>query len=241
MPEPTKIPRPFADSGDKNSIPDSSGSIGFASWQEGFPAITSEPFASGGVAPKRADFNGIFNALSLATVWQQQGGVYAYDNTTDYEVGNIVLYSGDLYKCLVANGPNSSVKAPTDTTAWDKIAAVSDIAAEVANYQGGTLTPTAVLDTPDASAVVRMNKIGIYNLNCKLKNGALAGYSTYKLHTSTLKPKRNTIGLLTCQGTTPGGVFLMITTDGDVNLRTTAGQLPDANTYYYGVIIFPVA
>lgn len=130
MPEPTKIPRPFADSGDKNSIPDSSGGLGFASWQEGFPAITGTPFAQGGVAPKRADFNGIFNALSLATVWQQQGGFYAYDNTTDYEVGNVVEYSGDLYKCITANGPGSAVKAPTDTTVWSKVMTAS----------GGTFT-----------------------------------------------------------------------------------------------------
>lgn len=121
MPEPTKIPCPFADSGDKNSIPDSSGALGFASWQEGFPAITGTPFAQGGVAPKRADFNGIFNALSLATVWQQQGGFYAYDATTDYEVGNVVVYSGDLYKCLSANGPSSAVKSPTDATVWAKV------------------------------------------------------------------------------------------------------------------------
>lgn len=121
MPEPTKIPRPFADSGDKNSIPDSSGGLGFASWQEGFPSITGTPFAQGGVAPKRADFNGIFNALSAATVWNQQGGVYAYDATTDYEVGNVVLYSGDLYKCISANGPSSSIKDPTDTAIWAKV------------------------------------------------------------------------------------------------------------------------
>lgn len=124
MPQPTKIPRPFADSGDKNSIPDSSGSIGFASWQEGFPAITSEPFASGGVAPKRADFNGIFNALSAAIVWAQEGGVYAYDNVTDYEVGNIAVVSGVLYICKTANGPSSAVKDPAGDTAetyWGKV------------------------------------------------------------------------------------------------------------------------
>ena len=132
MPEPTKIPRPFADSGDKNSIPDSSGSIGFASWQEGFPAITSEPFASGGVAPKRADFNGIFNALSAATVWAQQGGVYAYDATTDYEIGNVVVYSGELYICLVANGPNTAVKNPTQNAFWSV----------VPTFEYGTFTPT---------------------------------------------------------------------------------------------------
>jgi len=124
MPEPTKIPRAFADSGDKNSIPDSSGGLGFASWQEGFPAITGTPFAQGGVAPKRADFNGIFNAISSAIVWAQQGGVYAYDATVDYEVGNIAVDSGVLYICKIANGPSSAVKDPaTDIaeTYWGKV------------------------------------------------------------------------------------------------------------------------
>ncbi len=146
MPEPTKIPRPFADSGDKNSIPDSTGSIGFASWQEGFPAITGTPFAQGGVAPKRADFNGIFNALSAATVWTQQGGVYAYDATTDYEVGNVVEYSGDLYKCITANGPSSTVKDPTNTTVWDAIATASGYLP----LSGGTISGTIVATTHPA-------------------------------------------------------------------------------------------
>lgn len=146
MPEPTKIPRPFADSGDKNSIPDSSGGLGFASWQEGFPAITGTPFAQGGVAPKRADFNGIFNALSLATVWQQQGGFYAYDATADYEVGNVVEYNNDLYKCITANGPGSAVKAPTDTTVWSKVMTASDVAALYLSLSGGTLTGTIKSD-----------------------------------------------------------------------------------------------
>ena len=144
MPEPTKIPRPFADSGDKNSIPDSSGGLGFASWQEGFPAITGTPFAQGGVAPKRADFNGVFNALSAATIWAQQGGVYAYDATTDYEVGNIVEYNNDLYKCITANGPSSTVKAPTDTTVWSLVMTAADAAANYlakSTITTGTWTP----------------------------------------------------------------------------------------------------
>ena len=132
MPEPTKIPRPFADSGDKNTIPESSGTLGFASWQEGFPAITGTPFSQGGVAPKRADFNGVFNALSAATVWNQQGGFYAYDATTDYEAGNVVVYSGELYICLVANGPNTAVKNPTQNTFWSVIP----------TFEYGTFTPT---------------------------------------------------------------------------------------------------
>lgn len=159
MPQPNKIPRPFADSGDKNSIPDSSGSIGFASWQEGFPAITSEPFAQGGVAPKRADFNGIFNALSAAIVWNQQGGVYAYDVTTDYEVGNVVEYNNDLYRCLAANGPSSAVKAPTDTTVWSKVMTAADVAALYLPLSGGTMSGNLSFSQSSAR-FIQINKDG---------------------------------------------------------------------------------
>lgn len=157
MAQPTKIPRAFAASGDKNSIPDSAGNPGFASWQEGFPQITSEPFANGGIAPKRADFNGIFNALSAATVWQQQGGVYAYDNVTDYEIGNVVEYNGALYICLVANGPNSAIKAPTQAVYWAKILTVSNF------VQKGTFTPTIRGGTTDGSFTYT-EQVGNYEL-----------------------------------------------------------------------------
>ena len=135
MPQPNKIPLAFAASGDKNAIPESTETTGLASWRDGFPAITSTPFSEGGMAPKRADFNGIFNALSVATLWQQQGGFYAYDNATDYEVGNVVIYSGDLYKCITANGPSSSVKAPTDAAVWSKVMTAS----------GGTFTNDVII------------------------------------------------------------------------------------------------
>ena len=116
MPQPSKIPLPFAASGDKNVIPESTETTGLASWREGFPAITSAPFSEGGIAPKRADFNGIFNALSQAVIWLQQGGVYAYDVNTDYEAGNVVLDAGGLYVANAANGPSSLVVQPSSDT-----------------------------------------------------------------------------------------------------------------------------
>lgn len=117
MPQPSKIPLAFAASGDKNTIPESTETTGLASWRGGFPAITSAPFSEGGIAPKRADFNGIFYALSQAVMWMQQGGVYAYDVNTDYEAGNVVLDAGGLYVANAANGPSSAVVQPsTDTT-----------------------------------------------------------------------------------------------------------------------------
>lgn len=116
MPQPNKIPLAFAASGDKNTIPKSTETTGLASWREGFPAITSTPFSEGGIAPKRADFNGIFNALSQAVMWMQQGGVYAYDVNTDYEAGNVVLDAGGLYVANSANGPSSVVVQPSSDT-----------------------------------------------------------------------------------------------------------------------------
>ena len=172
MPQPNKIPKPFAASGDKNTIPESTETIGLASWNEGFPAITSTPFAEGGLAPKRNDFNGIFNALSAATVWNQQGGVYAYDNTTDYEVGNVVLYSGNLYKCLVANGPSSAVKAPSDTTVWDAIATASGYLP----LSGGTMTGDISFNAtfPIIKKISDDGSLGIYGGSASGKGAEIA-------------------------------------------------------------------
>lgn len=158
MPQPNKIPLAFAASGDKNTIPESTETTGLASWSEGFPAITSTPFSEGGIAPKRADFNGIFNALSLAIVWQQQGGFYAYDATTGYEVGNVVEYNNDLYKCITANGPGSTVKAPTDTTVWSKVMTADDVAALYLPLSGGTMSGAVVSNA--AIALRKPDKTG---------------------------------------------------------------------------------
>lgn len=168
MPQPNKIPLAFAASGDKNTIPESTETTGLASWREGFPAITSAPFSEGGIAPKRADFNGIFNALSQAVMWMQQGGVYAYDVNTDYEAGNVVLDAGGLYVANAANGPSSAVVQPssdTTGTTWKLVrldlatqsaagymsaadkAALDGVPTTYLPRSGGTLT--GVLNTKD--------------------------------------------------------------------------------------------
>lgn len=183
MPQPTKIPRAFASSGDKNVIPESTGSIGLASWTEGFPAITSTPFAQGGIAPKRADFNGIFNALSAATVWQQQGGIWAYDNTTDYEVGNVVIYSGALYICLVANGPGSSIVAPTNTTTWSKISNAVDLSSYLP-LAGGTMSDAIINNS--TLAIRKPDRTGLLTLVGGDADNSAAGGKLYLYGSSSL-------------------------------------------------------
>lgn len=140
MAQPAKIPVPFAtDSTACNVIPETTSTPGLASWREGFPLLTSTPIADGGKAPKRADFNGIFNALSEHVIWAQNGNVYEYDNLTDYVAGNLVAENGTLYVCVAANGPGSSLVDPaTDTagTAWKPLMIATNGVLGVS--QGGT-------------------------------------------------------------------------------------------------------
>lgn len=124
MPEPPRIPRPFAEEGKRANIPDVTEKEGRASWGEGFPKVTATPLSKGGIPPKRADFNGVLYALSQAICWLQQGGVWTYDAHIDYEVGNVVFDGGWLYYCVADNGPSSVVISPlldTGGSVWKKI------------------------------------------------------------------------------------------------------------------------
>ena len=119
--QPTFIPQPFANSGEKNVIPNSGGEVlGNASFASGFPQITETPIELGGVPPQRKDFNGILNALSTFAFFAQSGGVYEYSATANYDTPAVVIYNNIFYFCLQQNGVDSvnGVKAPTDTTYW---------------------------------------------------------------------------------------------------------------------------
>lgn len=188
MPQPNKIPLAFASSGDKNVIPENTETTGLASWREGFPAITSAPFSEGGIAPKRADFNGIFNALSQAVMWMQQGGVYVYDSNTDYEAGNIVLDAGGLYVANAANGPSSSVVQPsTDTTGatWKpvRLDLATQTAAGYMSAEDKTKLDSVILTNATQSAAGYMSAAdktaldGVPTTYYPLAGGALSGQS----------------------------------------------------------------
>ena len=117
MSEPSKIPLAWAAQGDYDVIPLSQISTGRSSWELGFPPETQIPLSAGGVAPYRQDINGVLNWVTKLAIWYQQGGLWQYDATVDYEVGNHILENGSLYYCIQANGPNSTVKSPSADTA----------------------------------------------------------------------------------------------------------------------------
>ena len=121
--QPAILSGAFAAEGDKNTIPaNNDGLSGLASIAKGFPPITQVPLAQGGLPPQRQDFNGIFNLFSQFLLYAQNGGVYAYNNTLDYQPPCLVADpdSNIIYQCLQQNGPNTSagVQALTQTAYW---------------------------------------------------------------------------------------------------------------------------
>lgn len=112
---------PIAINGDKTVPPATAiqAGSGRLSQAEGFDEWTSKPIGEGGLPPKREDFNGALYLLSQFVFWYEQGGVMRYSATTDYEPTNEVFYNGVKYRCLVANGPSSTVKGPdTNPMYW---------------------------------------------------------------------------------------------------------------------------
>lgn len=117
--------RPFADTGNKQIIPENPGSAqGRASLINGFPTETQLPLNQGGIAPNRLDFNGILNMLSAMAFWQQSGGQWQWNSSLNYKSPCIVFYSGKLWWCLATNGPNTAagvqVPSATTTTYWQE-------------------------------------------------------------------------------------------------------------------------
>jgi hypothetical protein len=103
---------PFADSGQKNTIPVSAPGGGLASYDAGFPPLTMIPISSGGIPPEGKDFNGVLNDITQHTVWQNSGGQYLFDAAIVAEYGGysigMVLQSND--------GLSSYVSAVNDNT-----------------------------------------------------------------------------------------------------------------------------
>ena len=122
--QPNILSGEFAAEGDKNTIPaNNDGLSGLASIAKGFPPITQQPLAQGGLPPQRQDFNGIFNLISKYLLYAQVGGVYEYNNTLDYQPPCIISYNDKFYACKEANGPSTSagIQSPTVNDYWDEV------------------------------------------------------------------------------------------------------------------------
>jgi len=118
MANPDLILIPFAQDGDKNTIPLELGigdPVYRASLKAGFPPNTRIPKDIGGEAPDGLDINGILNILSQAIVFMQRGNGYRFDsNLAPYPIGALVRSNDDLTTfqntiALNSNNPNSNM------------------------------------------------------------------------------------------------------------------------------------
>lgn len=121
--EPTKWQTSLVNSGDANTIPQTTpAGTGEASFEEGFPQITQVPIGAGGQAPDRKDFNGLFKVLGDWIFFNQNGGVSTYSENFDYVAGRVVSYNNNIYKCIQSNGVSSTVVAPdSGTEYWQRL------------------------------------------------------------------------------------------------------------------------
>ena len=131
--QPSAISYPFAENGDKNTIPvTNDGTTGAASQSLGFPSITSTAISSGGVPPSRKDFNGIFNLVTGQYFYLQNGGKFTFDQDVSdaiggYPEGAILSYTDQdnhVYQVvsLVGNNTYNFVTTPSyiDDVHWTK-------------------------------------------------------------------------------------------------------------------------
>lgn len=149
--EPTQWDHTLGNNADTSTLPDdAAATAGIASLQKLFQIINATPLEAGGIAPDREDVNALFKYLGDQIFYTQNGGIPSYNAAYDYIPGRVVLYTdNNLYKCIQANGANSTVVAPTDSTYWSQIPTYTDlpdpIPAGVILTFGGSTVPEGFL------------------------------------------------------------------------------------------------
>ncbi len=116
---------PFA-TGDSSrvEIPVTSSNATRASQMLGFPPLTMQPPAVGGVPPQGEDFNGAMNQVARIAWWVLNGGGWPYDATfaTNSNIGGYpngaVLQSADFLGQWISTADNNQNNPDTVGTSW---------------------------------------------------------------------------------------------------------------------------
>lgn len=165
MTNPTLVTTPFAENGDKNTIPQSVGAEPQnATLEKGFPEITQTPISAGGIPPERKDFNGILNLYGQHIVHLEKGLPYEFDAAFATAIGGyplharIMLSNGDIVKNTIAS---NSVDPNSDLTNWVKINSTSQIFDDSDKSQEQINTETSAALTGKADKSTTLSGYGI--------------------------------------------------------------------------------
>lgn len=143
---PPLIPQPFAESGDRAAIPDTTIAVGRASYDLGFPPITMQPKVAGGVPPDGRDMNGILYALSAHAAYVQAGQPFKYDAAvvaaiSGYAVGTLLESTDGTTMWLNVTAGNTT---DPDASGAGWIPLSSYGTSSISGLIGGTRTLTSV-------------------------------------------------------------------------------------------------
>lgn len=121
MAQPDLIPMPFAENATPGTIEPIEATTPTvpqdATWSTGFPQVTMQPLAAGGIPPRGQNFNGVLNALSRHIFHMQGGGQYKWsDDHGPYSIGD-VLQSDDGLRSYVSVVDNNTDNFNTNPSA----------------------------------------------------------------------------------------------------------------------------
>lgn len=127
MGNPTLLTMPLCVNADKNTIPPTdAGTSGLFSEELGFQDINSLPLASGGKAPNRRDFNGVFALLGGIAYACQRGYTFEWVASLPYLKGCVVTDPLDGNKYNAKNDvPEGGTNPSLDPTNWERFADTS--------------------------------------------------------------------------------------------------------------------
>lgn len=229
---PPIIQKPFAESGDKNTIPVASQvgiTPGAASFETGFPPDTMLDIGVGGVAPDGLDMNGILNIITQHVRFMIAGGYPRFDATLcteigGYPVGTILQDNGgvNLYRSILAdNTVNFNTTPESIGVSWIWLAG------QTRNIVAGTgLTGGGVPATSDVT--LNMGTPG--TCSAATNNAVTADSHTHAL--TLVDPGSVTAGNgLTGGGELPGAVTLNMGTPATCSSSSTNTATADSHSH----------
>lgn len=158
MTNPTLVTTPFAENGDKNTIPQSVGAEPQnATQDEGFPEVTQTPISAGGIPPERKDFNGILNLYGQHIVHLNKGLPYEFDAAFATAIGGyplharIMLSNGDIVQNTATNNindPNSNTIGWIKTNSSDQIFDKSGVSQQFLNEGISSVSEISLISNP---------------------------------------------------------------------------------------------
>ena len=207
---PAKFLIPFAKNAGGSyftEIPATTANPALASQSLGFPPLTMQPQAAGGVPPQGPDVNGAMNQIARTAWWLMSGARYLYDSTWaadsnigGYPAGAVILAADG--KTSVMSRVDNNTSDPAGTTGnW---AAPGNPGYEI-NNPGTAITLT---DVQAAAAYVRVT-------------GTVAAACTITLHT-VATGNRAPLAFVFAHDAT--GASVTLTTGVGTNLTVLAGQ-----------------